>query len=56
MPLGINAAEAAYLLFLIEQEIEMFGGIENIKTKKFAKGIDFECLITQLQIIAQIGG
>lgn len=55
MPLGINADEAAYFLFLLKQEICMFGGIENIKAKRFAKNIDFEGLMKQLEIIAQIG-
>ncbi len=55
MPLGITAEEATYILFLIYQDIELFGGLENIKTKMFAKNIDFESLINQLKIIAQIG-
>ena len=55
MPLGITAEEAAYFLFLLKQDIEMFGGLEKIKTKRFAKNIDFEGLINQLNIIAQIG-
>ena len=55
MPLGITAEEAAYFLFLLKQDIEMFGGLEEIKTKRFAKNIDFEGLMTQLKIIAEIG-
>ncbi len=55
MNLGITAEEAAYLLTLIKEDIWTFGGIDKIKEKKFAKKIDFDSLIKQLQIIAIIG-
>lgn len=54
MPLGITREEAAYILGLIECDIIDAGSLKSLE-EEYGKLIDFKGIITQLEIIMEIG-
>ena len=54
MPLGITREEAAYILGLIECDIIDAGSLNSLE-KEYGTLIDFKGIITQLEIIMEIG-
>lgn len=54
MPLGITREEAAYILGLIECDIIDAGSLKSLE-EEYGTLIDFKGIITQLEIIMEIG-